>query len=248
MKVLQQITLGVSLLMADVNDWITMAMGQSSGIENMLSAAKTFLARIGPFIKSIIDMVMPAFSIVADVVKLVMDILSALMPVVGRIMKAITPILSAVSEAFSAIIRAVAPLLEVVGLLLEMMVTMAVMTPAFRLLLGSVELLGKAILWFSDKVITPFYDLMLDMVQGMAGLLNSAIGALKDIEILGWQPFEDMDYIDMEGIDSAQQSNAAGYESNTTNNYIYGSNTLDQLSGSGEPTDLFSNSYVLVND
>ena len=247
MKSLQQVALGFTLLMQDMKDYWTLALSQMPGIEKMIGSIKGFLVTAGTFARKTINLIAPLMSIVADVVGFALDVVNAIMPALGRMMTMLKPTFTVVAELFSVVSRALGPILNVIGLVLELIapITMLLsplgrMIVAAKLLLPWIEKLGDALAGFGEWMAT--------FIMDMGNLLNVAIAMLKGFHIGSWTPFEDMEYLDVEGLSSTIANSTASYENQNTNNYIYGNQEMNDNQNNGNSNDLFSNSYVLVND
>lgn len=242
MKSLQQITLGISLLAQDIQDWITMAFAAGPGIEAFIVSVKNMLANLGPMMRGLIKMIVPIADILMSAVSIIMNLLIAAMPIVTYITDILNPFLDLIMNFVGMIARIINPVVGFIGAIIALILKLA---SSLNLLAPILDIVGKLFDWIG-KVVGKAFDWLGGVVGAMAGLLNSAIGALKSIDILGWKPFGDLKEIDVSGltgIASGQQ-----YSSEINNNYIYGSNEKDTAQKQNANIDLFSNQYALVND
>jgi len=247
MKSLQQVALGFTLLMLDIKDYWTLALSQMPGIEKMVGSIKGFITTAGAFARRTIDMVAPLMSIIGDVVGFVLDVVNALMPAIGRIFAMLTPAFQTIAELFSGLSRFLGPIINFLGVLLEILRPIVMLFLPFTKTIALLGLLAPMFDGLAGKM-DGFAMFMGDFTAGLGNLVNSAIDMLKGFHIGSWEPFKDMEYIDVEGLASTTTNSGASYENQTTSNYIYGSQDLGNAESDNNPNDLFSNSYVLVND
>ena len=245
-KSMQQVTLGVSLLMQDINDWITMAFARSAGVEKMIGSIKSFITTAGPFMQGLIDSVMPIVGIIASVIGFVLDIISAVMDAIDPIWEALIPILEVIDQIVAVIAQVVGPILMFIGGAIKIVLKaiVALIWP----LIEAFKVLGKGLSWLQDKILKPIADFFNDIITYLGDLINKAIGALKSVNIAGWKPFENMEYLDIGTTTSAITNSGVTYDNQTTNNYIYGSQSMSQSNPRQNTNDLFTNSYTIVNN
>lgn len=243
-KSLQQMTLGITLLMQDINDWITMAFASADGIESLIGSIKGFLNKIGPFIQAMISNLKPALSIIGEIFAVIINITSALMPIATKVTKAVTPLISTIAKIVSVIGRVLSTVIAALGAFLEILMAF---NPVLDIINGALGFVMKALDWLIEGI-SWFAKILGDIVGAIAGWVNGLIKLLKGINIGGYKPFKDMEYIDVSGIKSGITNSGSTYENQTTNNYIYGSQSMNQASPRQNNNDLFTNSYVLVND
>jgi hypothetical protein len=86
--------------------------------------------------------------------------------------------------------------------------------------------------------VVEWFDMIIDMIAPFGKLIGNLIGI----------DFSSLDAANNTntGIGLGYQNSTANYNNMTTNNYLFGSQSMSQSSTS--PKDLFSNSYSLIND
>jgi len=221
-KSFQQITLGFTLLMQDINDFITVTFSKNTGIENLVGSLKTFMERVDPFMKGLIRALDPVVSVVGDIIAFALDIVSAVMPLITGILNALDPVFNIIAKIVSIIKRVLSPILLAIG-------------DMFGLLGAALEF----VFGFLDPIVD-FFDWLVDALEPFGKWFDKIMGNnLKGIE---------KDWGTETGIGSGYTNSTANYENQVTNNYIYGSQSMSQANPRQNNNDLFSNSYVLVND
>lgn len=234
-KSMQQVTLGFTLLLRDINDFITIAMASAPGITSMLEKIKPFIAQVGGFMGDLIGTYLgPIFSIIGTIVSLVMDILSGIMPAMQSVMVMVKPFLNYAVMG-----------IEVVGKILgTLSKAFSSLLPLFNIFLGGFKILGK-LLEFLTPILEKVSEFVTTLSEGIQTFISGLFETLKSIPVIGDFLFGDVSIPAAAGAGSSTTNNSSFSNSSTTN-YIYGSNSMSQSSTS--PSDLFSNSYVLVND
>ncbi len=247
-KSMQQVTLGITLLLQDVNDWITMAMAAAPGIQTMIGSIKGFLERAGGFLKSAIDTYLtPIFSVVGNIVTLALDLIGVVMDAMQPIFMIISPILDTVMILADILTKVLSPLIKIGGMIFGAFKFLKIFMGPLGILMVVLDMLNPLLTTVSDAV-GKFGGMISNLLVGPINLLNSVIGSLKNFEVLGIKPFASLKPIEIEGVTSGLSNTGASYESQTTNNYVYGSQSMSQANPTQNNNNLFSNSYVLVND
>jgi hypothetical protein len=175
------------------------------------------------------DMITMAFAESEGITKFIDTLKSSLQPIAAFI---------------GQIISALAPFFSVLGYALTNLTTiLKVLLPSLTWFLNWFKFLFELI----EKIAKPVSELFSKVFQGiyefLGGFINQIIGVLKSIKIGRFEPFKNFDYIDIPGAQTPGQT----ITNQTTNNYIYGSQSMNQSTGM-QTSSLFSNSYVLVND
>lgn len=236
-KSMQQVSLGFTLLLRDINDFITMAMANAPGIQSLLDKIKPFIAQVGAFMDALIGTFLePIFSIVGDIAGFVIDLLAAVMPAIQSVITFLQPILQVIQMLSRVIFGVLSPMFKIVGLIGSFgQVLLRFLVP-----LGS---LSKLL-----EFINPLIDELVSFIDGFAASIQNFFAdifdTLKSIPIIG-ELFSGIDIPRADGTGAISSTNST-FNSSQTINYNYGSQSMSQASVS--PADLFSNSYILVND
>jgi len=238
-KSMQQVTLGFTLLLRDINDFITMAMAGAPGITSMLAKIQPFIAQVGGFMKQLISTYLtPIFSIIGDIFGFVIDIVSGIMPAIQVFTSFLKPIFELIQNLSRILFGILGPIFKIVALVGSFIILFKKFVSPFTIIMQVFRLLNPLLEQFTE-----FIDMMADGIQNF---LSDLFTFLKDIPIIGGL-FSDVNIPGAAGgVMSTTMNNTTSFANATTNNYIYGSQSMSQSSVS--PSDLFSNSYVLVND
>lgn len=217
-KSFQQVSLGFTLLLRDISDYITKLFANNTGIENLVGSVKTFQERLGPFLESLMNALDPVISAVSDIIAIVIDIVSALMPLVSGLLNAVAPILQIIAKIISIIKKILSPVLLLLGDLF-----------------GWLGVGAEALLSILNPVVD-FLDMIIDSLAPFGEFIGNLFG------------FDKLDVANgtNTGIGLGYQNSTANYNDMTTNNYMYGSQSMS--SSSTAPRDLFSSPYSLIND
>jgi phage-related protein len=239
-KSMQQVTLGFTLLLRDINDWITMAMAGAPGITSMLEKIKPFIAQVGGFMKQVISTYLtPIFSIIGDIFAHAMDIISGIMPVFQIFMTFMKPIYELVQNLFSIILKILGPIIKIISFLNILYTLFISIFSPLNIVLKLLSFLNP-ILEQLSLFLTKFSDAVTNAMNGLFETLKGLpiIGGLfKDVNIPGAAG----------GVNGTNITNSnSSFTNANTSNYIYGSSSMSQSSTA--PKDLFSNSYTLIND
>lgn len=238
-KSMQQVSLAFTLLLRDINDWITMAMAAAPGITSMLEKIKPFIAQVGGFMKQLIGTYLtPIFSIIGDIVGFVMDILSGLMPGIQVFMSAMKPIYELIQNVSRILFGVLGPILKLVAVFVQLFATFKMLFSPVKLILGLFSVLNPLLEKMSDFITT--------LTDGINNFIYGLFETLKSIPVIGDFLFGNVSIPSAAGGVGSSTTNNSSFSNSITNNYVYGSNSMSQASVS--PSDLFSNSYVLVND
>jgi phage-related protein len=219
-KSFQQVSLGFTLLLRDISDYITKVFANNRGIESLVGSVKTLMERMGPLFKGLMNALNPIVSVVADIIAIVIDLVSALSPIVTGFLNALAPILEIIAKIINIIKRVLSPVLLLIGDLFGW--------------LG----VGAEALFSILNPVVEWFDMIIDMIAPFGKLIGNLIGI----------DFSSLDAANNTntGIGLGYQNSTANYNNMTTNNYLFGSQSMSQSSTS--PKDLFSNSYSLIND
>lgn len=237
-KSMQQVALGFTLLLRDINDFIKIAMASAPGITSMLNSIKPFIAQVGSFMKQLIGTYLtPIFSIIGDVVGFVIDLISGIMPGIQIFMSAMKPIYDLIQNVSRILFGVLGPIIKLVSVFASLFVTFKMLFSPIKLILGLFSLLNPLLEEMSNFIST--------LTEGVNNFIYGLFETLKSIPVIGDFLFGDVSIPAAAGAGSSTTNNSS-FSNSTTNNYVYGSNSMSQASVS--PSDLFSNSYVLVND
>lgn len=240
-KSMQQVTLGFTLLSRDINDMITMAMASAPGITSMLEKIKPFIAQVSSFMGSLIGTFLgPIFSIIGDIVGFVMDILSGLMPALQVAMTVIKPMFEVIQNLSRIIFDILGPIFKVVTFFVSLFAVFKALFSPLKLVLG--------LLSFLNPLFEKLTEFLTKFTDGVNNALHGLFETLKSIPVVGLL-FKDVNIPAAAGSggNTTNSNNTGGaFDNSNTNNYIYGSSSMNQSSVA--PKDLFSNSYTLIND
>ena len=236
-KSMQQVTLGFTLLLRDINDFITMAMANAPGIQSLLDKIKPFIAQLGAFMDTLIKTFLePIFSIIGNIAGFVIDLLSGVMPAIQGIMVFLQPILQVV-EMLSRVIQGVmGPMFKIVGII-------GTFGQVLMRFLSPLTMLSK-LLEFINPLIEEYVNSINEFASGIQNFFADLFDTLKSIPLIG-DLFTGIDIPRADGTGAISTTNST-FNNSQTINYNYGSDSMSQASVS--PADLFSNSYILVND
>lgn len=117
---------------------------------------------------------------------------------------------------------------EIVSIVMDIgMALMDAFMPILDILKPIIDLISNVVTMVG-KVLTP-------MIKGVGEIIKTVLSTLANINIGGFKPFGNI-------------GDTNNYQTQTTNNYIYGSSSMSSANPSSNSSNLFSNSYVLVND